>query len=134
MRAPIFYLLGLSLVLVGCQNKNQESTMRSEEPYAPTYTSLDSMDTASGSGAFAQSEATEDSFARAPVDFSGAGTDEVLDPAGGSTYTVQKGDTLYKLARRFYNDQARWHDIWSANRAQIPDPNLLRVGTQLIIP
>jgi len=63
--------------------------------------------------------------------------DEVLAPsdtAGSRTYTVQKGDTLYGLARKFYNDQARWKDIWEANRTRLSDPNKLSVGTKLIIP
>jgi nucleoid-associated protein YgaU len=60
--------------------------------------------------------------------------DEPLAPIGGQVYTVQKGDTLYKLARRFYNDQSRWRDIWEANRNRIPDPDKIAVGMKLIIP
>jgi len=55
-------------------------------------------------------------------------------PAGGRTHTVQKGDTLYKLARQYYNDQAKWKDIYEANRAEMGDPNRIRVGQRLVIP
>jgi len=56
-------------------------------------------------------------------------------PAGGRTHVVQKGDTLFKLARQYYNnDQSQWRRIWQANQAQVPDPNVLKVGQQLVIP
>ena len=47
---------------------------------------------------------------------------------------MQKGDTLFSLARKFYDDQARWKDIWEANRTRLPDPDRLSVGMKLIIP
>jgi nucleoid-associated protein YgaU len=47
---------------------------------------------------------------------------------------VQKGDTLYKVARRFYNDQSRWREIWEANKTRLPDPDKLPIGIKLIIP
>ncbi|HOI56832.1 MAG TPA: LysM domain-containing protein, partial [Phycisphaerae bacterium] len=50
------------------------------------------------------------------------------------TYTVQKGDTLFSLARRFYGNQARWKDIYNANRDTIRDPNTLKVGQVLKLP
>ena len=53
---------------------------------------------------------------------------------GGRSHTVQKGDTLYKLARTYYNDQHRWKDIYEANRAELGDPNKIRVGQRLVIP
>ncbi len=60
--------------------------------------------------------------------------DEPLSPAGGQVYTVQKGDSLYELARRFYNDQSRWREIWEANKNRLADPDKLQVGMKLIIP
>lgn len=61
------------------------------------------------------------------------------DPAGGygtppTTHVVQKGDTLYKLARQYYNNQSMWKKIWEANRDVVPNPNQLNVGTTLQIP
>jgi nucleoid-associated protein YgaU len=49
-------------------------------------------------------------------------------------HVVHKGDTLYKLARTYYNDQSRWRDIWQANRASIPNKDRLSIGTRLVIP
>jgi nucleoid-associated protein YgaU len=50
-------------------------------------------------------------------------------------YTVTKGDTLYSIARKYYDgDHRRWKDIWEANMDQIPDKNKLKVGLVLVIP
>jgi len=55
--------------------------------------------------------------------------------SGARNHTVQKKETLYSLARQYYNDQHRWKDIYEANRAEIgSDPNKLRVGQRLTIP
>lgn len=45
--------------------------------------------------------------------------------------TVQNGDTLWNLARRYYDDGSRWKDIAMAN--DMYEDNLLP-GTRLIIP
>jgi len=49
-------------------------------------------------------------------------------------HVVRKGDSLYKLARQYYNDQRMWRLIWQANIDQVPDPNVIEVGQQLLIP
>ena len=56
------------------------------------------------------------------------------EPAAGTTYTVVRGDCLWKLAKRFYGDARRWVDIYAANAFQIKNPNLIRIGMELIIP
>lgn len=56
-------------------------------------------------------------------------------PAGRpATHTVSKGDTLFGLARRYYNDPAKWRAIHEANRDVIPDPNKLKPGQTLRLP
>jgi nucleoid-associated protein YgaU len=55
--------------------------------------------------------------------------------AAGRTHVVQRGDTLFKLARDYYNgDQRQWRTIWDANRDKIPDKDRLPVGVELVIP
>ncbi len=54
--------------------------------------------------------------------------------AGPRYHTVVKKDTLYGLARMYYGDQRRWKGILAANRGQISDPNMIRVGQRLLIP
>ncbi len=65
-----------------------------------------------------------------------ATTTEPLAATSGSQYhTVSKKDTLYAIARMYYNgDHRRWKDIYEANRANISDPNKIRVGQRLLIP
>ncbi len=49
-------------------------------------------------------------------------------------HTVAKGDTLYSLARRYYNNPSRAKDIYTANRNQMRSANDLQIGMRLVIP
>ena len=49
-------------------------------------------------------------------------------------YTVQKDDTLQKIAKKFYNSYGKWTKIYQANREKIKDPNFVKPGTELAIP
>jgi nucleoid-associated protein YgaU len=53
----------------------------------------------------------------------------------GRIHAVVKGDTLYGLARRYYNSPARVQDIVAANRGSLNSVNdPLQIGMQLVIP
>lgn len=52
----------------------------------------------------------------------------------GKTYTVQKGDTLWKIAKQFYGNGALNTKIVSANSDKIKNPNLIYAGQVLAIP
>ena len=49
-------------------------------------------------------------------------------------YTVVAGDTLRKIAQRFYDDETQWPRIHEANRDQIPNPDQISPGQVLNIP
>jgi nucleoid-associated protein YgaU len=49
-------------------------------------------------------------------------------------YTVQSGDTLGSIAKKFYGDGRKWPTIAAANKEVLPDPNRLQVGMKLRIP
>ena len=49
-------------------------------------------------------------------------------------HSVATGDTLFSLARHYYNDASRWKDIYEANRNTLKSPDLLLVGQELEIP
>ncbi len=56
-------------------------------------------------------------------------------PANTSqTYTVVKGDCLWKIARRYYGSGAKYNIIFNANRDKIKNPNLIYPGQVLTIP
>lgn len=50
------------------------------------------------------------------------------------TYTVQKGDSLWKIAQRFLGKGSRYMEIVKANPGKIKNPNLIYPGQVLIIP
>ena len=49
-------------------------------------------------------------------------------------YTVQPGDSLSKIAKRFYGDANAYMKIFEANTDQLDDPNKIQVGQELLIP
>ena len=49
-------------------------------------------------------------------------------------YEVKADDNLHWLAAKFYGDARQWERIYEANRDKIQDPNIPRVGQQLLIP
>jgi nucleoid-associated protein YgaU len=55
-------------------------------------------------------------------------------PAGGQTYTVVKGDSLSKIAKRFYGSAGEWKKIYEANKDQIKNPDLIHPGQTFRIP
>jgi nucleoid-associated protein YgaU len=49
-------------------------------------------------------------------------------------YVVEKGDSLSKIAKKFYGDANAWKRIYEANREQIKNPDLIQPGWKLRIP
>lgn len=70
----------------------------------------------------------------APVGSQTGGSTAGTQQQGGQRYTVQAGDTLSKLARQFYGDASQYMRIFEANRDQLNDPNMIKVGQVLTIP
>ena len=53
------------------------------------------------------------------------------------TYTVQDGDSLWKIAQKYLGDGGRWNDIYTYNNNKSiigGNPNLIRAGQVLSIP
>jgi|SRR6185295_7265388 len=63
-----------------------------------------------------------------------ARTDPVVVSEVGRTYTVVKGDSLSKIAKREYGDANKWRAIYEANRDLIKDPDLIYPGQLLNVP
>lgn len=50
----------------------------------------------------------------------------------GGTYVVRKGDTLWSIAARVYNDGQRYRDVLAANPGI--DASRLSIGQELVLP
>lgn len=61
-----------------------------------------------------------------------ASTDDVPVRPATASYTVQKGDTLFGIAKTHYGDGNKWKRIASANPGLTPSS--LRVGQKIVVP
>ena len=59
---------------------------------------------------------------------------EPLHEARPDTYVVQEGDTLYKIAMRFYGRSAAWSLIRDANKATISMDGRVKLGQKIVLP
>ena len=62
------------------------------------------------------------------------GSGEAAMGSAAKTYTVKSGDTLSKIAKQLYGDATQWKKIHEANKAKIPNPDLIHPGDELTIP
>ena len=49
-------------------------------------------------------------------------------------YTIQIGDTFWKIAEKELDSVHRWQSIYELNKDKIKEPNKLKVGQKIIIP
>jgi LysM repeat protein len=50
------------------------------------------------------------------------------------SYTVEKGDSLSKIAQKVYGKASLWRQIYEANQDRIKDPDLIYPGQVLRLP
>lgn len=48
----------------------------------------------------------------------------------GMYYTIQKGDTLWDLSKRFFDSPEQWPDLWKQNN-EIPNPHWIYPGERI---
>ncbi len=125
-----------ALAVAACENKQPQPTAHQETPPATTAeqqpVTLDPYATDPYASDSAAPPRDTGGASKAPA--KGGKSNTLIAGQGGRKHTVQKGDTLYSLARKYYNDPKRWKEIWEANKGAIPDKDKLRVGTELAIP
>ena len=56
------------------------------------------------------------------------------DGDGGRTYTVQPGDTLWKISQEMYGSGGKYMKIFEANTSILDNPDRIRPGQELSIP
>lgn len=66
---------------------------------------------------------------------SGGSSSSTSTTTDGKTYTVQNGDSLYKIAKKLYGNGQKSDDLYEANKQVIgPDSTRLKVGMVLTLP
>lgn len=82
----------------------------------------------------ASTPASAASTTKAPSTAAATPTAATAAPGGAKVHVVEGGDTLGKLAQRYYGSSADWPRIQSANRDQLGDGTALKLGMKLKIP
>ena len=85
---------------------------------------------------FSDVTAKVDSTAEKAADFSDvtARVDSTAGIIGEQSYTIEKGDTLSKIAKTHYGSANAWKQIFEANRDVIDDPDRIFPGQVIKLP
>ena len=59
---------------------------------------------------------------------------KVANPNVYAIHTVEKGESLSKIAKEYYGDMMKYKAIFEANRDQLNNPDQIEVGQVLTIP
>ena len=120
----------------------QEKALRSLPP-VPMDNQLESKPVTVASSAFDTPQTTaKDSFTPLPGSqviqtYKAAPTNPTPQPRPTrrpKVYQVQRGDTLYGIAQKFYGDSQQWKKILRYNKDELRNANALKVGQRLYIP
>ena len=128
------YLLGmmaLAAMAGGCESSGKQASSR--VPLRPTVIDISPTPPANIAPVqpIQQAATVQPVEPAAAASFNAAPAATSAAPDGGS-YTVKKGDTLYKIARERYGDGKQWQKIAAANPGL--SPSSIKVGQKLIIP
>lgn len=69
-----------------------------------------------------------------PIDTDSSRPSSVDSSSSTRTYTVTSNDTLWGIAKYFYNDGSKYMTIYNANTSILSDPNVISEGMVLVIP
>lgn len=59
---------------------------------------------------------------------------KVADTSVFARHTVESGDTLGKIAKKYYGNASKYHAIFEANRGLLDNPDVIHPGQNLVIP
>lgn len=78
----------------------------------------------------AEAQAAAQEAAKARI----AKTKAAVEMAEVEYYTIESGDSLSKIAKRFYGDPMKYKELFEANREVIEDPDKIFPGQKIRIP
>jgi nucleoid-associated protein YgaU len=81
-----------------------------------------------------QREVVADIRVKVPPQPQAARTTGQQQPTATTTHTVQPGDTLSAIAKKYLGNANAYMDIFNANRDKLSDPNIITPGQVLTIP
>lgn len=89
-----------------------------------------------GTEAAAEEPAPAAPSTEAPVVIAPAPAPAPTVPAApaAATYTVQKGDSLWKIAKTQLGSGKLWKQLYEVNKATVKNPNRIYVGQELVMP
>jgi nucleoid-associated protein YgaU len=62
------------------------------------------------------------------------GASSSADAKQGRTHTVAKGESLSRIAKKYYGDAKQWPKIFEANKDTIKNPDLIFPGQVIKVP
>lgn len=72
------------------------------------------------------------------VDNTGVWVKPAAEPMGPmpefTFYTIEKGDSLWKIASKFYGNGAKWNTLFEDNKEVIQNPDLIYPGQVIRVP
>lgn len=75
-----------------------------------------------------------DAYAVAVKRYLKGGEAAVVKDASARKVKVKPGDTLSGIAQRELGSVDRWKDVWELNKSRFPNPHLIEVGDEVILP
>jgi nucleoid-associated protein YgaU len=70
----------------------------------------------------------------AAYQFRETGAPDLLPEGSRGIYVLREGESLSRVAKAFYGDAERWRDLVEANKDKIPNPDMVKAGTIIVIP
>lgn len=75
-----------------------------------------------------------DDYALAVKRYLKGGEATVITDASVRKVKVKPGDTLSGIANRELGDTGRWKEVWELNKSRFPNPHLIEVGDEVVLP
>ncbi|MSP55928.1 MAG: transporter substrate-binding domain-containing protein [Myxococcales bacterium] len=75
-----------------------------------------------------------DGYAQAVKRYLKGGEAAVITDVAARKVKVKPGDTLSGIANRELGGTARWKEVWELNKSRFPNPHLIEVGDEVVLP